>query len=402
MDRAREFHYVKQMPRRSAGEVDAQDATMDRQVLLNESWPHFCERTGRHGEEADEHAKWVTETWAEYLKRAVRRAEYMDDYAAQQDAVARANAHRDNERKAASDRTVASLMKGDDGRVAATRLGVKHSLLLDFDDLRADREQRERADLEALETKHRALDVVDPEREARNALRVQFTQELNAILVEMERRRLASEAEAERTRQEKQRREAAAREAEERRKRDAEEAERKKREAEEEAKRAERRRKDEERRAKAKADRDAARGGLGGTVTNISFSSTLNKSDDGDRRAVFDATAVAREAREQRMNDGLAKYAEAFEAEAAKASSLDAALLLAERLARETCGSGGVLFHTSLYVALLPSTAEGTDRKADPADSMRIVFASSNSSDALKSGTVVIDGRAKPSLPATL
>lgn len=259
MDRARDMHFVNQMPRRTIDDVVAQEAACDRQTELTESWSAFCTRTGRSlAVAAEEHSKFSTESWSEYEARAVERAAHMAQFDADQSAVRTSMEHAQAQRKAKAAQLVGALTERDRA-YRKSRLPPIHTLCLDFDDLRAEREARERAGVEDAEASARESATRD-EGAARTGARQQFAAELNALLATLETRRLAQELEAQRQREETQRREEAARAAEERRRKEAEEADRKRREAEEEAKRAERRKKDEERRARAKAERDARAG----------------------------------------------------------------------------------------------------------------------------------------------
>lgn len=44
MDRARSSHFVWQLPRGSMELVVEQEQVEDKQLLLNETWPHYCDR----------------------------------------------------------------------------------------------------------------------------------------------------------------------------------------------------------------------------------------------------------------------------------------------------------------------------------------------------------------------
>ena len=44
MDRARSSHFVWQLPRDTLDLVHEQEEIADKQVLLNETWQHYCDR----------------------------------------------------------------------------------------------------------------------------------------------------------------------------------------------------------------------------------------------------------------------------------------------------------------------------------------------------------------------
>lgn len=256
MDRARNFEFVAQFPRRTVEEVELRDAVYDKQVLLNESWQTYCIRVGYSADrQPEEHVKWVTETWAEYEQRVIVRGQMLDAYFSKQQDLQNSIDKKTQERQQVSKNCVAHLV-GLSNAAAAKRHQPIHTLYVDFEERQEKKMQQERFNVEETELAERKQ-ILDSEAGDRKNLDLLFAADFEAVLAALERRRHEKEEEERRIAEEQRRKAEELRRQEEQKKKDAEAAEKARREAEEEAKRAERKRREEERKNKAKAEREA-------------------------------------------------------------------------------------------------------------------------------------------------
>ena len=400
MERAREFHFVAQLPRTTVPEVDYADDVYDRQVLLNEPWYLYAARTGRANQAADIHDKFVTETWAEWEQRKRVQAATLDAYDREQHRLAELRRAKEKQRQQHGDDTVSYLIRLEEKRMS-TNLPVMHTLLLDFDELRAQREARQRHDVEEEET--RVRDALARERQAWLVdMKTQAHAELEVILSQLEQRRRERELEEARRREEENRRAEELKAELERKRREQEEEDRKRREATEEAKKAERRRKEEERRNKAKADRDAAKSGQSTVDVTSSQAMTsapagISASDDASGPdARIAARLASREKRIARMHHELGSVVQRLQAEAGSCASSEDAVALAGSIVSQFA-HGAAFFHAAVYVGFVDPMLSA---KTAPEDtSIHFRYASSNCSDALRAGLLSLRPKDHPTAP---
>ena len=362
-------------------EVEYSDQVYDRQVLLNETWGSYSARRGYPADlQQQEHVKWVTETWEEYEQRVPRRTAALEDYFDGEREKKRQADENAAKRQQTCDDTIARMMKREHN-YRDSKLGVIHTLYVDFEEELRKKHERQRADMEAEELAARAQRKKE-EQDARDAL-FQLAEEsrarVQAILDEQRRIREAEEA---RFKEEQRRKAEELRKAEEEKKRIADEAERKRREEEEEAKRAERRRKEEERRAKAKAEREARAGGRGRGA--------------GGAQGKDDQRAASRQARWNRMGIETNEYLEKLQPRADAVKTNEELQELYNSIAQEL--GGKILFHSAVYFGVV-------QQEGDASTGLKYVHASANCSEKLRSGAATLnraDGNADGITPMTL
>lgn len=384
MERATDFEFVRQLPRRTVPEVDYRDTVFDRQVLLNESWGSYCVRSAKAPSAlSEEHTKWVTETWEDYEHRVQRRSAFLAKFAEEQEDIARDAAQAAEQRNEASIRLINQLQQRNHDRILTSATPQCHTLLLDFADLRLKREALERASLETAESEDRMMWIGNEENERRE-LRLLFQQELQRIAEELDRLTRAKLAEEERRREEQRRRAEEARMEEERRRKEQEDADRRRKEQEEEARRAERRRKDEEKRSKARAEREAKR--QGGSTEKATDEEDKNKSDQTNR--LSELRTASRESRIFRMHSSFDEFLTKLRHQASSVRSPEDL----DQLYRWTVAElgGNILFGTAVYIGL------NDDTNGIPI--LRYKYASSNCSAKLLTAKAVLDVDTAPSI----
>eukprot|EP00759_Apiculatamorpha_spiralis_P001039 PhF_6_TR10398/c0_g1_i2/m.16285 len=373
MDRARDFRFVQQLPRTTLVEVKYQEDVFDKQVLLNESWPHYCKR--RHYPDdrlSEEHLKWVTETWEEYELRTKRRDAAIDDYFKKE--KNRLAVERELE-EAAAQKTNALLQTIADAEAQrkSKYLPSLHSLLVDFEEQMrlehlAQRKamEQESTDARSAMSKDESTQRKQMEKDAREDLSrvIDFLEEQRRIREEQERiRREEEERVAELKRQE-----------EERIRREAAEAEQKRREAEEEARRAEKKRKEEERKARVKAERDARAKSDKDKLDRTMGSTTKSELDVTKTvtltpKELREASIVARQ---KRMETDIDAFIRDLRKRVTAVKSKEELDGLYSHVATKL---GSILFDTCVYIGIVESDIHYT-------------FASENCSTELKSKNV--------------
>eukprot|EP00755_Sulcionema_specki_P028149 Sspe_Gene.89285::Locus_61075_Transcript_1_1_Confidence_1.000_Length_521::g.89285::m.89285 len=148
LERAMPFTFVHQLPRAKLDQVHRQEAVYDKQVLLNESWPHYCERTGRPEWilQEPQRDKWVTETWDEWEKRKRQQPELMNGFFNELNAREQEELRRKEARRAKSERIVEDIARREKKREESF-LPALHTLLIDFDEKLKQEQEAERGAL---------------------------------------------------------------------------------------------------------------------------------------------------------------------------------------------------------------------------------------------------------------
>ena len=384
MARALAFSYVNQLPRTSCNEVRQQEVVYDRQILLNELWYSYCDRTDRPEWKPQDSLrdKWVIETWEEWLVRKKKQqgniAAFFSEMAARGDMEAK----KEREREVQSEKSILRIEKEE--QIRQSKLLPKlHTLLVDFDEMRLKSEASARLNLEDDETKSRneIKESEDPvllsilqlekeafeiillnirDREAAEAAKLQEQEDKtnlqNARLAEeaaMEADKLKQQQEAKLETERQNAQEEKDRKVAERRARVM--AEREKRRSKEELART---RRDSRRRSSAKIDsaiRDARR---------------LDA-----RNCRFDRQAVELEPFLERLKK--------------RVSEVNSQEMIDKLLSDTTSELGLLLFDTAVYIAIC----------SDDEQTLRYKYASDNCSELLKAGEEILDIPGNPTCP---
>eukprot|EP00754_Rhynchopus_humris_P035675 Rhum_TRINITY_DN17225_c0_g1::Rhum_TRINITY_DN17225_c0_g1_i1::g.165540::m.165540 len=215
MARALTFSYVRQLPRNTLQEVTRQENVYDRQVVLNELWPRYCQRIGRTDRISEEvhRDKWVTETWEEWEERKRLQPQSIAsffDKLDQQSVEDEANAA---QRAAQTEKVLAGIER-EEGERQRGLLPVLHTLLLDFDERQAQARASRRQRVEEDEAETRAGIERDEEAQRVAAAATQAS-EADAVAEMLRQRALAEEEAARRRAAEQQQEEEDRRQAEE-------------------------------------------------------------------------------------------------------------------------------------------------------------------------------------------
>uniref|UniRef100_A0A7S4LEA9 Uncharacterized protein n=1 Tax=Eutreptiella gymnastica TaxID=73025 RepID=A0A7S4LEA9_9EUGL len=365
MDRARSSHFVWHLPRNAIDLVHEQEQIEDKQLLLNESWQHYCDRyDGGHEVERNQlRQKWVTETWEEYENRLPKREANIQRFFRRQAAHEEAAAKEIARQEENTERLLKEIKQREDRR-RARLLPTLHTLVYDPEKEEKERNRQEQQEILKRERSHRRMIEADEFQAWHQLLRDEHKQRL-WLIAELERRK-KEEEEARRRKEEEDRRRKEEEEAErkrleeeERRKiqeeanRQKEEAARKRKELEERRK-AEQLRMKEERDKQRKAEEEAER-----RRKALEEEERRKKEDSEAADASAQFTEQWQEARKQQgknMTDFLAILTEKVD-KAGDADAMEAVMAWAVK------EMGSMMSSFGMYIGLW-----------DPADKKRLVY----------------------------
>eukprot|EP01060_Flectonema_neradi_P001142 TRINITY_DN10683_c0_g1_i1.p1 TRINITY_DN10683_c0_g1~~TRINITY_DN10683_c0_g1_i1.p1 ORF type:complete len:1045 (+),score=217.09 TRINITY_DN10683_c0_g1_i1:134-3268(+) len=193
MNRALAFSYVRQLPRSSFEDIKKQEVVHDRQVLLNELWSTYCDRTSRPDWKPQEalRDKWIIETWEEWLVRKRKQQGNIESFFNEMAARKELEVKRETERDAKSEDVIRRIEEQEKARQSSL-LPTLHTLLVDFEEMRLKSEAAVRLNLEQDETHNRQL-IIESEDPSRTSLREQERDAFDSILSNI-RDREAAEA----------------------------------------------------------------------------------------------------------------------------------------------------------------------------------------------------------------
>ena len=347
MERALTFSYVRQLPRSSLQEVQAQETAYDRQVLLNEVWEKYCERIGRADltGQKPHRDKWVTETWDEWSVRKLTQPADLQKFLEGLDTAQEAHRAKSCERTHITEKILSGIRKDEAAR-RAELLPVLHTLQLDFEERQAEEHAKTRNIFVTAETTARDALEADVSQEY-SVLKQLETEGQEHIAALMEQRRLAEQArleamEAQREKERAEEEEAARLKAEQdQRNEEARiEAERLREQEEKDRKAAERKARIASEREKRKNKEEEA------AVRRDSRRRSSGKSS-GETKAL--RRTAARGSRLERQKDDMAAFLVQLPPRVAECRTQDQLDALLSAVANEL---GLLLFDTAVYIAV--------------------------------------------------